>query len=63
MELALTPFVSDMPAVTYRRALSVDDRLTANEFKPTRGDACKTLGTFSCGGCTYCDYTDAKTSK
>lgn len=34
----LAPFVSDLPAVTYRRAPSVSEKLVASEYKSTKGD-------------------------
>lgn len=49
--------VPPRPAITYRRATSIGDLLVQSEFQgSTRGDPCKTLGTFQCGACTYCKY-------
>lgn len=56
--LLLAPFVPTLPAVSYRSAPSVGDKLVASEHKSIKGDICKTLGTFACGGCGYCRYMD-----
>lgn len=56
MDSLFAPFVPNLPALAYRRATSVGDKLEDSEYKPYKGDICKTLGMFACGGCSYCQY-------
>lgn len=57
------PLVPEKPAITYRRTKSLGDYLIKSEFKEDRGDPCKHLGTFSCGGCGYCQFLWSGTKK
>lgn len=41
--------------------LCVCDMLVQSEFEGSnRGDPCKTVGTFTCGTCSYCKYMDTR---
>lgn len=60
MDLTLAFFVPSFPAITFRRAPSIGDKLVSSEYRSHKGDICKTLGTFACGGCHYCQYMDRR---
>lgn len=57
MDSIIGPYVTKAPSFTFRRACSLRDHLTSSEFKQSRRKcSCKLPGTFTCGGCKYCQY-------
>ncbi|XP_073460898.1 uncharacterized protein [Aquarana catesbeiana] len=60
MDQTLAPFVPSAPTVTYRRPPSIGDKIVNSEYKTCKGDPCKVLGTYMCGGCHYCQYMDKR---
>lgn len=52
----LRHFVSNQPAITYKRATSIKDRLVQSQYKNEnkRSKHCSVVGSFLCGHCSYC---------
>lgn len=56
MDTIIAPFVPTQPLITYRRAFSLRDKLVLSEYKTSKKDSVKLIGTFRCGNCNYCQY-------
>lgn len=57
MDLLIGPFVPNTPAFTFRWAGSLWDQLVSSDFRGGgKRDLCKNKGTFTCGGCKYCQF-------
>lgn len=53
--------IPNSPAITYKRTRSLKDQLVKSEYVSTfRSDPCKRLGTFTCGGCSFCRYMNTQ---
>ncbi|XP_068115282.1 zinc finger protein 27-like [Hyperolius riggenbachi] len=51
-------FVAPSPQVTYKRSKTLRDSVTSSHFWGKTGPQrhCTVTGTYSCGGCVYCQY-------
>lgn len=59
MDLNLGKFVPTKPLIPFKRATSIRDRIIQSEFKSeNRNDPCKAKGTYTCVGCSYCQYIE-----
>lgn len=56
------PLCLTIPPLLLENLYHWKDQLVHSEFKKERGDKCKTVGTFPCGSCSYCQFMDAWTN-
>lgn len=54
-------FVSNTPAITFRRAMSIKDSLVQSEFRDMdKKEHCPVQGSFPCGHCSHCPLIKKK---
>lgn len=53
----IAKFISPKPQITYHKARSLKHILVHGHFQPDyKTDPCKTVGTYPCSTCDYCQY-------
>lgn len=58
----LRSLVTPRPQITYKKSGAIGNTLTQSEYKgSTRGDPCKTWGTYPCGTCSQCGVIGRRT--
>lgn len=55
-DTVIKQFINEKPAITFRRAASLKDKLVSSELWNGKSDPCWQGGAFPCSGCSYCTY-------
>lgn len=57
IDQTLNQFIPKDPLITFKHTRSLRDKLVTSEYTGEfRGDPCRRLGTFTCGGCPKCQF-------